>query len=351
VTISSFTIVLLAVTAPVLSNSQYEERHGQALLRISVEPSIPQPSQAQARLEEGPGLKHERRGLQNENHITNSGAGMVVSLASAILVEISVEGPNGLEMGKLDSITPSPDWRQIAGSERVQVKLTHTLVRWKQNFRLDPQRPGDFSLEILPLRFRLPERGWQTVSWHKLPIQVTSGILKADLRNLRDIAPLLEPSSRLDNPPYRRYWILLGIAAVSAAMGMAWHVVRRRRPRSQGPPYQIALSTLDRLKKSSLATQEEIHHFHVQLVDTVREYLTCAFGIPAQERTTSELETALQACPEWTSEQRSTLHEFMERCDLVKFAGGCPTLGECRELINIAAGFVDETEQSRSLKR
>jgi hypothetical protein len=156
--------------------------------------------------------------------------------------------------------------------------------------------------------------------------------------------------------------VALGVALVAAA---AWGLRRRlRRQTSEAPalapaappapldPYAMALERLAALEREPLAG-DAVEARYEAVADALRDYLEAAEGIPARERTTTELLWALP--PRLTeSGSRRLTGEVLSEADLVKFARQRPDagaaaahLGQARELLrrwHEAAPAAPETE-------
>jgi hypothetical protein len=83
--------------------------------------------------------------------------------------------------------------------------------------------------------------------------------------------------------------------------------------------------------------------------DTVRTYLEERFDFHAPERTTEEFLHELQGTKLLAAEQKEKLGEFLECCDLVKFAKYEPVENELRGLHGSALRLVEETEPKPEL--
>ncbi|HJR51550.1 MAG TPA: hypothetical protein VJ794_10615 [Gemmatimonadales bacterium] len=154
-------------------------------------------------------------------------------------------------------------------------------------------------------------------------IEVMS-VLPGGNPSLRDIR---EPEAPASLAPL---WTLLGALG---ATGLAWMVARRRRreetpvaapvePPSPPPPpdpYTLALARLDAIERERRAADGDVERHYESVADVVREYLETAEGIPAPERTTSEL---LWSLPPRLAEGglRRRVHDVLGAADLVKFA-------------------------------
>ena len=78
--------------------------------------------------------------------------------------------------------------------------------------------------------------------------------------------------------------------------------------------------------------------------DTIRWYLEERFEFHAPERTTEEFLYELRNTNLLTAAQKESLGDFLQQCDLVKFAKYEPTQEELQNLHGSAVRLVNETE-------
>jgi hypothetical protein len=84
--------------------------------------------------------------------------------------------------------------------------------------------------------------------------------------------------------------------------------------------------------------------FCIAVSDTLRWYLEECFNFHAPERTTEEFLHELRSSELLTRDQKESLSEFLNRCDLVKFARYEPREPELHDLHDSALRLVQETE-------
>jgi len=84
--------------------------------------------------------------------------------------------------------------------------------------------------------------------------------------------------------------------------------------------------------------------FCIVVSDTLRWYLEERFNFHAPERTTEEFLHELRGTTLLTPDQKENLEDFLNRCDLVKFAKYEPREPELRDLHASAVRLVEETE-------
>ncbi|HOX57166.1 MAG TPA: hypothetical protein P5205_08475 [Candidatus Paceibacterota bacterium] len=156
---------------------------------------------------------------------------------------------------------------------------------------------------------------------------------------LRDIKPPVEIPSG-----WAWLWWTLLILAAAAVGFWAWRYWQRRRARAKVvpvvPPHIRAKQEL----REALALINQPREFCIFVSDTIRWYLEERFDFHAPERTTEEFLYELQGTNLLTPDQKTSLGDFLQRCDLVKFAKYEPGRPELDDLHASAVRLVEETE-------
>lgn len=106
------------------------------------------------------------------------------------------------------------------------------------------------------------------------------------------------------------------------------------------PPHVRAKQRL----QAALARISDPRLFCFEVSETLRVYLEDRFTLRAPERTTEEFLSELQTSGALNAEQKEKLADFLQSCDLVKFARFEPTEEALRELHDSALRLVDETQ-------
>ena len=101
--------------------------------------------------------------------------------------------------------------------------------------------------------------------------------------------------------------------------------------------------------QEALAFISQPKPFVIAVSDTARQYLEERFEFHAPERTTEEFLYELQRTDLLTRDQKESLGDFLQRCDLVKFAKYEPLETELRDLYDSALRLVEETEPQPTL--
>ena len=141
-------------------------------------------------------------------------------------------------------------------------------------------------------------------------------------------------------------WLLPALVAGAALLALAGYGIwrwqrRRRRPRVL-LPFERALQRLEELRP--LMQPAHAREFSIAASDIVRTYIEQRFDVTATHRTTEEfLHDLLESSNPSLARHRGLLAEFLQQCDLVKFAGMSLSMQSIEALQQSARAFVLET--------
>ncbi len=161
------------------------------------------------------------------------------------------------------------------------------------------------------------------------------------INDIRDIKPPVDIPSG-----WAWLWWMLSALAVAALLYALWRYWRKRRGAEiqAVPPVPAHVRAKQKLQEAlALITQPK--PFCIAVSDAARAYLEERFNFHAPERTTEEFLHELQDTDLLAGEQKESLGEFLESCDLVKFAKYEPGENELRQLHGSALRLVEETEE------
>ncbi len=154
-------------------------------------------------------------------------------------------------------------------------------------------------------------------------------------QEFHDIAPPVDYSLV---PP----WVVFvaAFAALTIVGLIVWWLVRRRmrRPAFVRSPRDLALERLE-------AARVEIeritpYQFSIRVSDILRRYVTEQYQFPLTRQTSVEFLTALARRSEFSADDKSLLTDFLNRCDLIKFARYEATTADSELLLEEAFRFV-----------
>ncbi len=164
----------------------------------------------------------------------------------------------------------------------------------------------------------------------------TNAVLQEGLRDIRDAVPI---------PPSLLWlWITLAVIGLLILAWLAWRKWYRPKPKSPVlpdlvPAYRTALDDL----QAALTLLHDPEPFCTRVSQILRVYLEEQFDFHAPERTTEEFLQELQTSFVLSGGQKTSLEDFLNRCDLVKFARYEPAETELRDLHDAALRLVEET--------
>jgi len=123
-------------------------------------------------------------------------------------------------------------------------------------------------------------------------------------------------------------------------VGLIIWLFTRKRKLAEPPklPRDIALEELE-LVASETETANP-YQFSIRVSDILRRYVTNQYALPATRQTSVEFLTALSKSSVFSTTEKSLLEDFLNRCDLIKFARYEATSADSRLLLEEATGFV-----------
>ena len=172
-------------------------------------------------------------------------------------------------------------------------------------------------------------------------------VLPEDDEELKDIRPQAEMEVQPFDPqnpgaPDNWPWILAGLAAIGLA---AWGLYVLLRPQPPEPvfidPYDAAMEELERIEGLRLPAAGRFKEHYTLVGNVIRTYLEGEFGIPALDRTTSEIQAEVNAV-DIDADGAIEMRWLFVDCDIVKFTGLEPDeyeaglmVGRAREILEM----------------
>jgi hypothetical protein len=136
-------------------------------------------------------------------------------------------------------------------------------------------------------------------------------------------------------------WLVFVIAfVVLSFLGLVvWWFVQRRKPElPPKAPREIALGELEQIRPE--IERMSPYQFSIRVSDILRRYVTQQYGLPAMRQTSIEFLTAAAKAPSFSADDKSLLEDFLNRCDLIKFAKYEATTSDSDLLLEEAIRFV-----------
>jgi hypothetical protein len=153
--------------------------------------------------------------------------------------------------------------------------------------------------------------------------------------DVHEIAPPVDYSLV---PPWVIYaGITLGLVALGL---IAWWIRKRsQRPKSQQSPRDRALQELNRIR-TEMETLTP-YQFSIRVSDILRKYVTDQYQLPVTRQTSVEFLSTLAKTSSFSEDEKSLLEDFLNRCDLIKFARYDATIEDSRLLLEEATRMVE----------
>ena len=162
--------------------------------------------------------------------------------------------------------------------------------------------------------------------------------------DIRDVKPPVDFPSN-----YFLLFLILFLLLGAGLVFLAVLFIRRNRARKGKtspplPPWTVAYERLEKLKAAHLSEAGRIKEYYTILSDITRRYIEDRFNIRAPEMTTEEFLISLKTSGVLSLPQKEALKDFLQSCDMVKFAKHAPGYKEMDESFSSTRRLVDETK-------
>jgi hypothetical protein len=168
-----------------------------------------------------------------------------------------------------------------------------------------------------------------------LHYSITPAFLVLAAEEFHDIAPPVDYSLI---PPWL---IFLGVFVSLTVIGLlVWFIARAlRRPAPIQSPRDRALARLERMRPE--IEKLDPYRFSIRVSDILRRYVTEQFDLPVTRQTSVEFLSELRRSSPFSEDEKSLLEDFLNRCDLIKFARYEATASDSQLLLDEAFRFVE----------
>lgn len=184
------------------------------------------------------------------------------------------------------------------------------------------------------------KKDWADKKTRPIEISVIS-ILPQD-RVVTDIKDIKGPLY-FKEPNWTLIWTVLAVVCGATVFFVFRRNMNRLPPKL---PHESALEELEAIKGVYLKGGE-VKEYYFGVSDCVRRYIERVFALKAPEMTTEEFLNSLRDSSRLNIGQKDLLKDFLNACDLVKFAKYAPTTAEAENVYTSAAKFIEETKNVR----
>ena len=147
------------------------------------------------------------------------------------------------------------------------------------------------------------------------------------------------------------WWLLLLLLVLIIIAAGIYFLLRHKKPpkaavvaqASPLPAWEKAYQQLEALRRENLLDKGLLKEFFTRVSDVARHYMENRFNIRAPHMSTEEFLYYLGVSGHLNDAQRSALKDFLNSCDMVKFAKYAPTVNEALINFDLAKRLVDDT--------
>lgn len=274
----------------------------------------------------------------------NPAVGDVISVTVAVETpeDFLVALPTVQDFGELPArLTDTPDPRPGA-----------TGLVWRRSFEIDALVSGPLKVPALTARYG--RRSDPAESQPVLDSELVSNALKLDVSSAltdkdgpeqpRDITGALLPP-KPPMPLWMRITLAAGTAVLLVGVWRAYRALRRWLLRPAPPilPEVWALRALADLAGGDWFERGRMREYYYRLTEVVRSYIERKFGLAAPEMTTEEFLAVLARDRRAVPYDAARLRQFLEACDIVKYAAWEPRREDAEAGLATARAFVHAT--------
>ncbi|MEO6872268.1 MAG: DUF4381 family protein [Chthoniobacterales bacterium] len=136
------------------------------------------------------------------------------------------------------------------------------------------------------------------------------------------------------------WMVFCAVAAFLLLVGVTIWLVKwwRRRPAKILTPRERAIDQLARIE-NQIETLPP-YQFSIRVSDILRRYVTEQYQLPVTRQTSVEFLNTLSEKSQFSADEQTLLGDFLNRCDLIKFARYDATTEDSRLLLEEADRFV-----------
>jgi len=268
------------------------------------------------------------------------------TIGDKITYKITVDFPENIEIffpetkDKVGGLTVK-DFA-VSDIERDDGRITREL-----SYVLETYKASSYIIPAFDIKYKeklKPET--EVAKTPEIFIEVVT-MLDADASDVRGIKP---PVS-LDKRYFKLYIIIAIVFGILLLVAIVLHYVYRRKQReTESIPeplsaHQIAYNDLESLRAMDLISKGQIKEYYYRLSNIVRHYIENRFKLMAPERTTEEFLIEMTVTGKLSGVHKELVGNFLEHCDMVKFAAYGPDSREIEGSFNSAKKLVDETRE------
>ncbi|MCF7958012.1 MAG: hypothetical protein K9M57_06130 [Phycisphaerae bacterium] len=284
-------------------------------------------------------------------HVTTDRATLDIAQTVTVQLTARIDNQWAVTFPEMPALLAESEHWNILEVDSLPEKLgDKNQIIQARTYRLEPLSDGELVLPELTFTFRKKSDKDPSKTESQLkttPVKLTVTTTVGDIGEtprIDDIKGVVE----LPAPWWPWWvWVSIGGGVILLIALVVWLRGRRRVEkivRVYRPAHEIALERLQKLIAENLIADKKVKEFYQRISHILRLYIEHRFDLRAPERTTEEFfqETALTHV--LNAEQKEKLGDFLNHCDLVKFARYGPTEDEIQKTIEITQDFIETTQ-------
>ena len=255
---------------------------------------------------------------------------------------VTVEHPEGASL-TLPDLARDDRSIVVRDARSQQATIGDGRVRATHHFALTSFRPGSHLLSTNLVEV-VPTDGEPLAEpFPELTLTVRSLLTEEAALELRPPKPL----AHWPRSPW--FWVAGATTALALIAALLYFLFRHRPTLLQTPapapprPDEVALRRIEALVAKHYIEDDQHEPFFVELSDIVRHYLEDRFDLDAPEQTTEEFIRDAARSRLLSDAHQQLTRDFLEQCDLVKFARWTPERSAMEAGLDAARRLVVET--------
>ncbi len=256
-----------------------------------------------------------------------------ITVGDVLTVKLEVKHPESQKLA-FPAFGPALGEWSVLGSSRLPVKtLQGGIAEEVLELQLSIYKTGDVVVPAFELE--LVKTNGEKGKLASEPVQIkVQSVLTGNADTLKDVKPQAEIAA--DYKP-----LFFFLAALGSAAYLLYRLVQylKRRKETQPPlpqdlrsPEEIARQAIEQLIAKKLVERGLLKQFYLELSEIMKRFLGAKLGILSLERTTEEFTRDLRSTSVPAVQYRM-IREFLEECDLVKFAKYRPANEEVQQIL------------------
>lgn len=270
-----------------------------------------------------------------------------INLSDLLNMQLVATSPEGYEVDVNDMTAALEDFSILKWKKESDYLDPNNNIVRTYNYELEPSADGRLQLAAITFKFTAlgDDKKTYEITTEMIDIEVVTTIA-ADPNNPVEIADIEDVVEMKTNT---LLWVSAGLAVLVVFIVLMAVIYSRKKQqvaiaRIYKPAHEIALEKLVQLENENLLVKGLLKIFYGKISGILRHYIEDRFELNAPERTTEEFLAELKYSAVLSEEDKNLLAQFLQQCDLVKFAKHQPGQQQVESTFTIVRDFVEKTK-------